>query len=67
MDLGVTMLARLGGRHFNYLAGTTLYDHMTILTQRGALGRVRLGGARISPLEIRFIGHGLPTGEKYYR
>jgi hypothetical protein len=40
MDLGVTVLASLGGRHVDDLAGTALDDDETVLSQSRALHRV---------------------------
>lgn len=40
VDFGVTMLARLGSRHFDDLAGTTLDDDEPVLPQGRALHRV---------------------------
>jgi hypothetical protein len=37
MDLGVTVLARLRGRHIDDLAGTTLDDDETVLSKSGTL------------------------------
>lgn len=37
VDLGVTVLASLGGGHFDNLAGTVLDDNVTVLTQSRAL------------------------------
>jgi len=39
VDLGVTVLASLGGRHLDDLAWTTLDDNVTVLPQRGTLHR----------------------------
>lgn len=39
MDLGVTVLAGLGSGHFDDLAGTTLDDDETVLSQGRALHR----------------------------
>jgi hypothetical protein len=51
VDLGVTVLASLGGRHFDNLAGTTLDDDVTVLPQGRALHREGGGGASIGGLE----------------
>lgn len=40
VDLGVTVLASLGGRHIDDLAGTTLDDYETVLSQGRALHRI---------------------------
>lgn len=50
VDLGVTVLASLGGRHVDDLAGTALDDNETVLAQRGALhgeGQRRTGVSRV--------------------
>lgn len=44
VDLGVTVLAGLGGGHLDDLAGTTLNDDVTVLPQSRALHGV--GGRR---------------------
>lgn len=51
VDLGVTVLASLGGRHFNDLAGTTLDDNVTVLSQSGALHGVGRGRTSVGGLE----------------
>lgn len=51
MNLGVAVLARLGGRHFDDLARATLDHDMAVLPQRGALHREGLGGTRVGALE----------------
>lgn len=51
MDLGVTVLAGLGGGHFDDLAGATLDDDETVLPQSGALHGEGGGGASIGALE----------------
>ena len=51
MDLGVTVLAGLGGAHFNDLAGTAFDDHMSVLAQSGTLHRIGGRGASIGRLE----------------
>ena len=55
MDLGVTVLASLGGRHFGNLAGTILDHNMTILAQGRALHRVGSRGAGIDAIESVFM------------
>lgn len=60
MDLGVTVLAGLGGGHLHDLAGTALQHDETVLTQGRALlgegrGRARLGGIEMSI--FHGIGH----------
>ena len=50
MDLGVTVLASLGSRHVDDLAGTALDDYETVLAQGRALhgiGRRRTGVGRV--------------------
>jgi len=37
VDLGVTVLSSLGGRHIDNLAGTVLDDNETVLTESGTL------------------------------
>ena len=49
VDLGVTVLASLGGRHIDNLAWATLDDNVTVLAQSRALhgegqGRAGVGG-----------------------
>lgn len=51
MDLGVTVLAGLGGGHFDDLAGATLDDDETVLSQSGALHGEGGGGTSIGALE----------------
>jgi hypothetical protein len=51
MDLGVTVLAGLGGGHFDDLARAVLDDDEAVLPQRRALHRVRLGSAGIGAFE----------------
>ena len=46
VDLGVTVLSGLGGRHVDDLAGTALDDNVTVLAQSRALHGV--GGRRAS-------------------
>ena len=55
VDLGVTVLASLGGRHFNDLARTTLDDNVTVLPQSGALHGEGRGRAGIGGLEGVFM------------
>ena len=50
VDLGVAVLASLGGRHVDDLAGTALDDYETVLAQGRALhgeGRRRTGVGRV--------------------
>jgi hypothetical protein len=51
VDLGVTVLSRLGGRHVDNLAGTTLDHNVTVLTQSRALHREGSGGTGIGAVE----------------
>ena len=51
MDLGVTVFTSLGGRHINDLAGTTLDDDETVLSQSGTLHRIGGRGTGIGALE----------------
>lgn len=51
MDLGVTVLASLGGRHVDDLARTTLDDNEAVLSQGGTLHRECGRGAGIGGLE----------------
>lgn len=51
MDLGVTVLASLGGGHFDDLAGAVLDDDETVLPQSRALHGVGGGGASIGALK----------------
>jgi hypothetical protein len=57
MDLCVTVLAGLGGRHLHDFAGATLDHNVTALPERGALHGEGLGGAGVSGSEIEIIGH----------
>lgn len=50
VDLGVTVLASLGGRHVDNLAGTALDDDKTVLPEGRALhgeGQRRTGVSRV--------------------
>lgn len=51
VDLGVTVLASLGGGHLNDLAGAALDDNVTVLAQSRALHGVGGRGAGIGGLE----------------
>lgn len=56
MDLGVTVLASLGGRHVHNLAGSALDDNGTVLSEGRALHREGLGRTGIAlvvDLELR--------------
>jgi hypothetical protein len=51
VDLGVTVLARLGGGHLDNLAGAVLDDHETVLPQCRALHGVGRGSTGIGTVE----------------
>jgi len=51
MDLGVTVLAGLGGAHLDNLAGTVLDNNIAVLAQSRALHGVGGGRAGIGGLE----------------
>jgi hypothetical protein len=51
VDLGVTVLAGLGGGHVDDLARAVLDDDVAVLPQGGTLGRVGGGGTGISGVE----------------
>ena len=51
VHLGVAVLARLGGRHFDNLARAVLDDDEAVLPQSRALHRVRGRGAGVGALE----------------
>lgn len=51
VDLSVTVLAGLGGGHFNDLAGAALDDNVTVLPQSRALHGEGGRGAGIGGLE----------------
>ena len=51
VDLSMTVLAGLGGAHFDNLAGAALDDHMSVLAKSGTLHRERGRGAGIGRLE----------------
>ena len=51
VDLGVTVLSSLGGRHVDNLAWTALDDNETVLSQGGTLHREGGGRAGIGCLE----------------
>lgn len=60
VDLGVTVLSSLGGRHVDDLAGTVLDDDETVLPQSRTLHGVGGRGASIDGLEGVFmlgVGH----------
>lgn len=52
-DLGVTVLASLGGGHLHNLARTSFQHHKAILAQSGALHGVGVGGPGIACLEVK--------------
>jgi hypothetical protein len=51
VDLGVTVFACLGSRHFNDLAGTALDDDEAVLPQRGTLHGIGGRSASIGTFE----------------
>lgn len=51
MDLGVTVLAGLGGGHVDDLTGAFLDDDEAVLPQSGTLHRIGGRGASIGALE----------------
>jgi len=51
VDLGVTVLARLGGGHLDNFARAVLDDDVPVLPQRRALHRVRGRGTGVGALE----------------
>ena len=51
VDLGVTVLARLGGGHLDDLAGAVLDDHEAVLPQGRALHGVGRGSTGIGAIE----------------
>lgn len=51
VNLGVTVLAGLGGGHLDDLAGAVLDDNVTVLSQSGALLGVGGGGTGIHRVE----------------
>lgn len=55
VDLGVTVLSSLGGRHVDDLAGTVLDDDETVLPQSRTLHGVGGRGAGIDGLEGVFM------------
>ena len=57
VDLGVTVLARLGGGHFDNLARTVLDDNEAVLPQSRALHGVRGRGTGIGALECVLMLH----------
>lgn len=62
MDLGVAVLAGLGGGHLHDLAGTSLQHDESVLTQGGALLGEGVGRARLAGVEISIV-HGV--GHRY--
>lgn len=52
VDLGVTVLARLGGGHLDDLARATLDDNVTVLSQSGALHGEGGGGTGVGRIEF---------------
>lgn len=55
VDLGVTVLSSLGGRHFDDLAGATLDDNVSVLPQSRALHGEGRGRASVGGLEGVFM------------
>lgn len=55
MNLSVTVLASLGGGHFNDLAGAVLDHDEAVLSQSRALHRVRGGGTGIGAFKGVFM------------
>uniref|UniRef100_A0A0K2TIQ2 Uncharacterized protein n=1 Tax=Lepeophtheirus salmonis TaxID=72036 RepID=A0A0K2TIQ2_LEPSM len=53
----MSVLSRLRSGHLHYLAGTSLYHHVTIFTKCGALDGERLGSSCISFSKIEFVCH----------
>lgn len=51
MDLSMTMLSSLGGRHVDNLAGAILNDHKAVLSQSRALHWESGGGTRVGRVE----------------
>lgn len=51
VDLGVTVLASLGGGHFDNLAGAVLDHNKAVLAESRALHRVRGRGTGVGALE----------------
>lgn len=51
MNLCVTVLSSLGGRHVHDLAWSLVDDDETVLSQSRTLHRERLGGASVGGLE----------------
>lgn len=55
MDLGVTVLAGLGGGHVDDLAGAVLDDDVAVLAQSRALHGEGVRGARIGGAEVEIM------------
>ena len=55
VDLGVTVLAGLGGRHVNDLAGTALDDNVSVLAESRALEREGQGSTGGGTLELNVV------------
>lgn len=55
MDLGVTVLASLGGGHFDDLAWAALDDDVAVLPQGRALHREGCGGTGVGAAEVDFM------------
>ena len=62
MDLGVTVLAGLGGGHLDDLARARLDANESVLPQRRALHRIRERGAGVGGLEsVRLMLQSQPS------
>ena len=55
VDLGVTVLASLGGGHFDNLAGAALNDDVPVLPQGRALHREGGRGTGVGATEVDFM------------
>lgn len=55
VNLGVTVLAGLGGRHVNNLAGTALDDNVSVLAESGTLHGEGQGSTRGGTLELDVV------------
>lgn len=66
VDLGVAVLAGLGGTHVDDLAGTVLDDDEAVLAQGRALHRVRGGGAGVGGLEGELMLYVAKSVQYYY-
>jgi len=57
VDLGVAVLAGLGGGHVHDLGGAPLDHHEAALAQRRALHRESVGRSGVGAAKIEFFGH----------